>query len=277
MKEDKKWCIRGSEELHLYFNKIGVDKGSKNYNKSLVHNGGGLSGSDSGQFYFLTKENKWDYSRNLNDLEEISLKKYITEINVSKEALLEKAIKEYPIGTVFNSAANPQAKNLVVEHTPVFKEDSIACQDGSKNGIIYSKGSWATIISPPKEDPISLRAEAIKRYPIGSKILSALKTGEGRPIRVDQIGPIESVNNNTVVWNIENGSKLGFLYRSGEWAEIVEQAKTIDPNLIEKAKGRYPIGSIFIDLVNKKEFQVLSHDFNNYGVYSQLYIRVAKS
>lgn len=71
-----------------------------------------------------------------------------------EELLLEEAKRRYPIGTVFNSAANPNSKNLTVNNIPKWNYDqrSIGTKDNGDNGIVYSKdGKWAEIISLPSE------------------------------------------------------------------------------------------------------------------------------
>ena len=81
----------------------------------------------------------------------------------SKIALLERAIKEYPIGTKFNSAASFLATGLHVKHTPRFNcNGNIATRDNAENGIIYNaaSGKWAEkiqenvtpIVEPIKKD-----------------------------------------------------------------------------------------------------------------------------
>jgi hypothetical protein len=45
-------------------------------------------------------------------------------------------------------------------------------------------------------------------------------------------------------------------------------------SIIEQAKKKYPIGSIFLDLVHNKEFTVASHDFYNIVDPNQVYVPV---
>jgi len=58
--------------------------------------------------------------------------------------------------------------------------------------------------------------------------------------------------------------------------EAEEFSKTLlgEINLLEEAKQRYPIGSSFIDLVNDYVFTVASHNFDNFGDKTQIYIPV---
>lgn len=58
-----------------------------------------------------------------------------------------------------------------------------------------------------------------------------------------------------------------------EGAELIKENIPED-DLISEAKRRYPIGTKFIDLVNNIQFTVKSHNFENFGKETQLYITV---
>lgn len=67
-----------------------------------------------------------------------------------------------------------------------------------------------------------LLEQAKKKYPIGTTIYSALR-GDRNPakVRVDKIGNLDIVKGRQIIWNIQNGDLMGFLYDDGKWAEIV--------------------------------------------------------
>lgn len=71
-----------------------------------------------------------------------------------------------------------------------------------------------------------LLEEAKRRYPIGTMGYSALQT-DANPgkVRVDKIGPVDKCLGRTIIWNIQDGDHIGFLYDGGKWAEIISKPK----------------------------------------------------
>jgi hypothetical protein len=69
--------------------------------------------------------------------------------NEEKDILLEIAIKNYPIGTVFNpinsSTLEPSTSVYKVKQKPDWSSNDIICA----NGNLYVNGIWAPILSRP--------------------------------------------------------------------------------------------------------------------------------
>lgn len=90
-------------------------------------------------------------SGNIDWLEAMCVKSIIKKIEqkMSKEELLERAKKDYLIGTVFNSVYG--VKNEKSERKPFFyapSKDYIAVK--KEGGVIYQNGKWAEIVSKPE-------------------------------------------------------------------------------------------------------------------------------
>lgn len=65
----------------------------------------------------------------------------------TKEELLAKAKRDYPIGTKFNSAYSGDSYLIDVFRPRWYNDHTIII--GSK-GAVYNNGKWATIISTPE-------------------------------------------------------------------------------------------------------------------------------
>lgn len=99
---------------------------------------------------------------------------------MTKAELLEKAIKDYPIGTKFYSIANPD-RIIVAAHTPLFSRSKryIGTTDNGYNGVVYCEGKWAKIISKPEQEFTLPEYWHIKVDKDNRKILEKWRTSGG--------------------------------------------------------------------------------------------------
>lgn len=67
---------------------------------------------------------------------------------MNKEELLAKAIKDYPIGTVFLSVISNDP--MLSMNIPYWSNYNSICTKPSANGVVYKDNIWAKIISYPK-------------------------------------------------------------------------------------------------------------------------------
>lgn len=194
------------------------------------------------------------------------------------EELLEKARRDYPAGTVFKSAFNPDRKgkvthlNFFVENENIFTDQLY--DDLAEEGIgeaIYYEGVWAKIISNPKvkedmneflglpkEETMTLLAEAKRRFPVGTKFVPAHfleKNDDYYCIIVEDGEFVERENEsifqaiNGIIWDDgeEDTSRYGntwwdrMLYHQGKWARIIEEPKTRMVESLNECKAEDPI------------------------------------
>ena len=193
------------------------------------------------------------------------------------EELLEKARRDYPAGTVFKSAFNPDRKgkvthlNFFVENENIFTDQLY--DDLAEEGIgeaIYYEGVWAKIISNPKvkedmneflglpkEETMTLLAEAKRRFPVGTKFVPAHfleKNDDYYCIIVEDGEFVERENEsifqaiNGIIWDDgeEDTSRYGntwwdrMLYHQGKWARIIEEPKTRMVESLNECKAEDP-------------------------------------
>ena len=166
------------------------------------------------------------------------------------EELLEKARRDYPAGTVFKSAFNPDRKgkvthlNFFVESENIFTEQVIYNAKKGINKAIYYEGVWAKIISKPevKEKTMTLLEQAKKRFPIGTKF---------EMYNTDKIATITTgLFKNSGSWvhevdekglSLETDDYYHCLYYRGNWARIIEEPKVDEKQIIEKTEERIEI------------------------------------
>lgn len=167
------------------------------------------------------------------------------------EELLEKARRDYPAGTVFKSAFNPDRKgkvthlNFFVENENIFTEQVIYDAEEGIGEAIYYEGKWAEIISKPevKEETMTLLEEAKKRFPVGTKFVPAhflekndnyycIIVEDGEFVEREHGSIFQAING--IIWDDgeEDISRYGniwwdrMLYHQGKWARIIEEPKT---------------------------------------------------
>jgi hypothetical protein len=106
--------------------------------------------------------------------------KWAEIIKNDKEAILEQAIRNYPIGTKYkpldyNGLINASYEPQITTHTPYWRN---SCIDAGI-GYIYAEGVWAEIVKQETEfgssdnplDVETLLAEVARRYPKGTKYI----------------------------------------------------------------------------------------------------------
>ena len=131
--------------------------------------------SPSNKSYRVTVKNK-EGGGNWQQLKEI---RHATIKEIANKELLEKAIKEYPIGTEFNSAITPSSNDTYTVKTGnhILDEDGCIYKDDITGATIYhaKEQRWANIVKKPNkvESVDVLIDEAITRYPIGTKFYPA--------------------------------------------------------------------------------------------------------
>ena len=107
---------------------------------------------------------------------------------------------------------------------------------------------------------VDLLEIAKKKYPIGTKIYSALKN-DNNPCQITvKNHSLDIVDGRTVIW----AGVIGFIYDDGKWAEIIEEE-----TLLEKAKRLYPVGTKFKNIYGKPSENVVSemdHDFESVNI-----------
>ena len=167
-----------------------------------------------------------------------------------EESLLDKAIRRYPIGTKVKTVNSfGFAGEETVTSTPrIIANDAIDWS--SSNAYLYRCGRWAEIVttaSPTAPNRDDILTEAIRRYPIGTKVIT---------VRPDRNPHREEVVNGTPRKYNDNLDKIdwqgsvAFLYYQGHWATIVQEVQTAEKPEVTSAEAilaeaikRYPIGT----------------------------------
>lgn len=170
-----------------------------------------------------------------------------------KIALLERAIKEYPIGTKFNSAASFLATGLHVKNVPRFNRNgNIGTRDNAENGIIYNaaSGKWAEKI---QED-----VTPIKDLPLGQWY--------------KKDGFIVHLYYKNSVWGFHNGQWFESEAFSEEGLVKISEYDTLSLFKAEILK-RYP-SKVFTDLCNSLDFEIKNELFSLNNKGTQIYIPV---
>lgn len=198
---------------------------------------------------------------------------------MNRNDLLEEAARRYPPGTEYYAAylAKSAKSKCIVKPDDVFmfewdSEETIINKNRVYNefnicNCIRKHDQWAEIIPPKPEDLIK---EAERRYPLGTKFISA--DDRGRTREVQPFG-----KESTVIWRYwdvskeircENGMYIEdikgrsacsnpHIYKNGVWAEIVkpgtrELSETSDiaepeaESNLEKAERLYHAGVTYI-------------------------------
>lgn len=157
------------------------------------------------------------------------------------EELLKIAKENYPEGTVFKSAFDPQ-NTQIVEGNWEKVSNGIIVSPGAT--YIYFKEKWAKIISKPevKEETMTLLEQAKKRFPIGTKF---------EMYNTDKIATITTgLFKNSGSWvhevdekglSLETDDYYHCLYYRGNWARIIEEPKVDEKQIIEKTEERIEI------------------------------------
>lgn len=196
---------------------------------------------------------KWDKNfrrivdaANITGIFEPKAAKWAEIVEIAKqqqeESVLEKAIREYPVGSYYyplyyNGEPHPVYKKLeIVHHTPYCTSNGYI--DGGI-GYIYANGKWA---EKPIEKPIEktedeLLETAIKKYPFGTLVQPINLYGEplGNPITVTYTPTYHNEKDKTI-----KATNNGLVYANGIWAAILDKEY-----LLEKAKERYPKGTYY--------------------------------
>jgi len=192
----------------------------------------------------------------------IDRKTITTPSSLTLDQLLEIAIREYPIGTKYdsiNSIGEPSGYGEQVSNkTPVLYGNDIECG----TGYIYSASAnkWATKITGKELfEGIELIREIKRRYPDGSEYIPLqLPKNENRDKKY-YIDHQSLVGGKTLAWS---AGDPGFIYQDGEWADIINSKET---NL-EKAIRLYPPGT---------QYKALDSDGTSY--YGQDVISIVDS
>ena len=170
-----------------------------------------------------------------------------------KIALLERAIKEYPIGTKFNSAASLLATGLHVKHTPKFNfAGNIGTKDNGENGIIYNaaSGKWA--------EKIQENVTPIKDLPLEQWY--------------KKDGFIVHLYHKNSVWGFHNGQWFESEAFSEEGLVKISEYDTLSLFKAEILK-RYP-SKVFTDLCNSLDFEIKNESISVNNKVTQIYISV---
>lgn len=170
-----------------------------------------------------------------------------------EESLLDKAIRRYPIGTKVITVSpdrNPHREE-VVNGTPRKYNDNLDKIDWQGSfAFLYYQGHWATIVQevqtaekPEVTSAEAILAEAIKRYPIGTKVRCV--TGEEETVTdTPRLYPRRGDKSSA---QIDWEDSKGFLYlpsHGNRWAEILSASKDPREALLDEVRERYPEGSV---------------------------------
>jgi len=212
----EKWCIKRNKENYLIINNwfISNGYGTPSANCDYIH----INGHNYDSPVFVPT----GYTEITFD----QFKKWVLG-NPRKEDLLAEAKKRFPLGTTFYPVSASTATVSKEVGTGTVKSELDIKWLGEEiinigsNGYLYSRGTWAEIVScntvaptPDKEHKTeSLLEEAKRRYPVGTKFKSAKYSNEVR----------EVVNDNWVEYgsNIQVGSN--FIMYDHKWAEIISR------------------------------------------------------
>lgn len=171
----------------------------------------------------------------------------------NRDDILTEAIRRYPIGTkviTVNSDRNPHREE-VVNGTPRKYNDNLDKIDWQGSfAFLYYQGHWATIVQevqtaekPEVTSAEAILAEAIKRYPIGTKVRCV--TGEEETVTdTPRLYPRRGDKSSA---QIDWEDSKGFLYlpsHGNRWAEILSASKDPREALLDEARERYPEGSV---------------------------------
>lgn len=171
------------------------------------------------------------------------------------EELLKIAKENYPAGTVFKSAFDPQ-NTQIVEGNWEKVSNGIIVSPGAT--YIYFKEKWAEIISKPevKEKTMTLLEQAKKRFPVGTKFVPAhIDTDESdRYCIIVEYGEFVEDEDNEITqtlngsyWDENYNPEYGntkwnrVVYFRGNWARIIEEPKVDEKQIIEKIEERNEI------------------------------------
>lgn len=164
-------------------------------------------------------------------------KPYDVTTLTSEEGLLAKAKELFPIGTKFKSARTLSGVYEVTKDDyRMWSPTEITC-NGHAGPSIYKDGTWSEIITlPTKSKDNLLLEEAARKYPIGTRIVSA-HSGKEYTITtphfiIDHAGDVVNKNSSAdpVIYSKEKDC----------WSTIIGPS-----TLIAEAKKRYPIGTKF--------------------------------
>lgn len=157
------------------------------------------------------------------------------------EELLKIAKENYPVGTVFKSAFDPQNTQIVGGNWENVSNGIIVSPGAT---YIYYKENWAEIISKPeiKEETMTLLEQAKKRFPIGTKF---------EMYNTDKIATITTgLFKNSGSWvhevdekglSLETDGYYHCVYTHGSWARIIEDPEVDEKQIIEKTEERIEI------------------------------------
>ena len=157
------------------------------------------------------------------------------------EELLKIAKENYPAGTVFKSAFDPQ-NTQIVEGNWENVSNGIIVSPGAT--YIYYKENWAKIISKPevREKTMTLLEEAKRRFPVGTKFemyntdkIATITTGLFKDLgncfhEVDEKG-----------LSLETDGFYHCVYSQGSWTKIIKEPEVDEKQIIEKTEERIEI------------------------------------
>ncbi len=159
------------------------------------------------------------------------------------DPILERAIKDYPIGTSYRSAVKGCSVIYTVEGNTHRLDEYGGVTVSYGTGYLYKEGHWAEIVSREI-------IEAEKKYPVGTKFRIAHITGALNEATIPPgavfgyiaggSGDIAVYTSGGVLVNNSHGYCMCIKY-GDKWAEIIQPE---DP-LVTKAKRDYPVGTKF--------------------------------
>jgi len=193
----------------------------------------------------------------------------------TKEELLEKAKKDYPVGTVFHPphVSKKDVGCIVVDTDFTFSADDIVSKIEdhlwnidkdpkygltSFNRYLYWDGKWAEISSKPEESPgEKLLREAKERYPIGTWFT---------PVRVSSVPEVYEIVSHTPYYPTDQIENVGFegkcvkgsselkwipnVYHRGTWAKIVAKPVEFEEDIPApvKTEPQFEVGKWYASL-----------------------------
>lgn len=200
---------------------------------------------------------------------------------MTKEELLEKAKRNYPVGTIIklsNGNTTDVKENIYFDKSDL----NVIWNDGY--GRIYDNGKWAEIVSKPEEKKENSKSlvgrylKALVDYPSAGRV----KKGEYGKIIDNYTADFPSQKGYACKKAISMVSDSNTIY-DGRYELMPEgfnpdevafgiliDLEEIKKQIIEK----YPIGTCFRDLVNNEILIVKNHNFDTFGKTNQLYVPV---
>jgi hypothetical protein len=186
-------------------------------------------------------------------------------IIMTKQELLEEAKRRYPVGTRFipahlgdiddyciitdDTVLELMYDNVVakVNGQPWLPKEEHYPKYGSEhnyNRNVYCDGKWAKVVGSLSHQ--DLLNEAYRRYPIGTKYISAADGKETDVYKVDEQSFRINITGLDIVQVFGEFGK-GCLYYNGKWAEIVQESNV--PTL-DMLNTMYPVGTKFRPVIS---------------------------